>query len=750
VGYFARLCRKWLYTLSVAFRRLYRATLARPKLTFFILIVTTTLFSSQLNRLKFYFSAEDMVGEGIDSADELSSIKDRYAEGTTSFLYLIPPAGTFSYSHDQLCDMRRWYSFLRMNHPEFKRTFSTFDVAWPVEEQAKAIRFQNVLPLDCYHGDSIKTLEQGKLDLDQTPWPSLHDINNRLSFVFSFTFKDAEDSKFGNFNPKILKSLRDSVEQKLLAIVPGSTVHWVGSADYQWYVLQGYRFSIIVNSAMLLALFLGLRFAYGTWTSGLIFCLTLILNGIWIYGSKAITNSPYDLLSSGLFTIIAVSALEDFAFISAEQMRGSSWRAAMRKMAIPSLFTSLTTVVGFLSLYVSDLAMIRRFGIWCAYGAFLEWILVFLFTPAFLSIFYKRANWVNLKRARAYDLSESLSRKKIPRFAARACLIVFPLAILFFGKLSANDTPSGVLPQTHPYNVGLSEIQKSKGWQSTVSLLMRDPVKYPEGLSKLEDIVDHFEKESPARNQVAAIETPLRVINWLHHDKSMSRDMITINFQYSDPFRKLIDENGVPRAILYLKENSVDSLQLLKKSIAELCPNGECHVGGDLIAYSDFSTQIPRTLINSMVLSLLMVGSIIAFLAVCFGQQRFLPQMLASSFWGPCAMLFIIALLQVPMNFMKCIFAGVLVGLTGDNVIQYLFASKRGDIREGIASRGSASLQTTVFMILTSLMYLFSYFTPPKQFGLIMASGLLIALVGDLWLLNGLLKFSAKKKPSSN
>jgi predicted RND superfamily exporter protein len=714
-----------------------------------VLVFVTFFFTTQLNRLKFYFSAEDMVGEGIGSADELASIKDRYEEGTTSFLYLIPPAGQFSFSIDELCRIRRWYSLTKVTHPEFKRTLSSFDVAWPVEEKKQITKFQNVFPLDCDHQFAPKSFEQVKIDLDHTPWPSLRDLNNRLSLVFSFTFHDADESKFGTFNPKILKSLRDTVEKDLLAIVPRASVHWVGSADYQWYVLQGYRFSLIVNSAMIIALLLGLRFAYGTWTSGLIFCITLVLNGIWIYGSKAVGNSPYDLLSSGLFTILAVSALEDFAFISAEQMKGASWRAAMRKMAVPSFFTSLTTIVVFLSLSVSDLAMIRRFGLWCAYGALLEWVMVFVFTPAFLSIFFKKKNWVNLERAHAYDLSESLSRKRIPAFAARACLIIFPLAILFFGKLSANDTPSGVLPQSHPYNVGLSEIQKSKGWQSTVSLLMRDSVDYPDGLSKLEDIVDRFEKESPARDQVAAIETPLRVINWLNHDHSMSKDMIVMNFEDSDPFRKLIDPEGVPRAILYLKESSVDSLQVLKKSIEKLCPSGECHVGGDLIAYSDFSTRIPKTLIDSMVLSLALVGAIIAFLTFAFGQEKFLLQLLASSFWGPCAMLFIIAILQIPMNFMKCIFAGVLVGLTGDNVIQYLFASRRGELRLGIAARGSASLQTTVFMILTSLMYLFSYFTPPKQFGLIMGSGLFIALIGDLWLLNGLLRLSTAKSFSN-
>lgn len=91
------------------------------------------------------------------------------------------------------------------------------------------------------------------------------------------------------------------------------------------------------------------------------------------------------------------------------------------------------------------------------------------------------------------------------------------------------------------------------------------------------------------------------------------------------------------------------------------------------------------------------------------------------------------------MDFLKCIFASVLVGLTGDNAIQYLFASGRRPLTEGIHRRGAASILTNFFMAGTAMMYLASYFDPPKVFGVIMASGLIAALIGDLWLLSGLL-----------
>ena len=168
-------------------------------------------------------------------------------------------------------------------------------------------------------------------------------------------------------------------------------------------------------------------------------------------------------------------------------------------------------------------------------------------------------------------------------------------------------------------------------------------------------------------------------------------------------------------------------------------------MGGDLIAYSDLATEIPKTLVDSMATSILLVGGVLGFIAIALRRTKHLLVMLLSSFWGPCLMVIMMAALNIPMDFLKCIFASTLVGLAGDNAIQYLYASHDDNLHEGIDAHGGASIQTALLMAFTCLLYLGSYFDPPKTFGLIMTAGLVAGLVGDLWLLNGLLPQEKKK-----
>ena len=101
-------------------------------------------------------------------------------------------------------------------------------------------------------------------------------------------------------------------------------------------------------------------------------------------------------------------------------------------------------------------------------------------------------------------------------------------------------------------------------------------------------------------------------------------------------------------------------------------------------------------------------------------------------------MLCLEGIFQLKVNFLTCIFASVLVGLTGDNAIQFLFGSKRSALEVGVLKRGSASILTSVLMAGASFVFLGSYFDPPKKFGVLLAGGLLASLLGDLWILKGL------------
>jgi predicted RND superfamily exporter protein len=135
---------------------------------------------------------------------------------------------------------------------------------------------------------------------------------------------------------------------------------------------------------------------------------------------------------------------------------------------------------------------------------------------------------------------------------------------------------------------------------------------------------------------------------------------------------------------------------------------------------------------------LLLVGSVLFVLLVAARQRGKLPVLLASV-WGPAAMMALLWALRVPLSFLTCIFASVLVGMTGDNVIQYLFATRSERIEQGIQRRGGASILVAVSMAVACLVFTGSAFVPSRRLGALLALGFLLGLAGDLWILRGLL-----------
>ena len=114
-----------------------------------------------------------------------------------------------------------------------------------------------------------------------------------------------------------------------------------------------------------------------------------------------------------------------------------------------------------------------------------------------------------------------------------------------------------------------------------------------------------------------------------------------------------------------------------------------------------------------------------------------------TSFLGPCLTLLLITVARVPLSIPVSVLAAVLVGLTGDNAIQYLFGTQNGDLRSGIESRARASVILTLILCLSSLLFLTMSQVAIQKLGPLFFFGFLFNLLGDLWILKALIKEKA-------
>ena len=119
-------------------------------------------------------------------------------------------------------------------------------------------------------------------------------------------------------------------------------------------------------------------------------------------------------------------------------------------------------------------------------------------------------------------------------------------------------------------------------------------------------------------------------------------------------------------------------------------------------------------------------------------QHKF--KILLSAFWGPAAVMVILALSGMQIYFVTCIFASILVGLAGDNAIQYIMNSEGENLSEKTQGLSSASILVTLLMMILPASFMLSYFNPMRTLGLLFALGTACSLFGDYWILKGLLE----------
>ena len=180
--------------------------------------------------------------------------------------------------------------------------------------------------------------------------------------------------------------------QKLLDSCPYPS-HISGRATSQLHIIEIlgdeiFKFSIL--GLLLIASLLWL--AFRTWW-GVAVPMAVVLMSI-VGTLAAIETSGYgiDMMTVVLPTILFVVGISDAVHISTrylDELRSGrpafqALRTTFQDVGLATFTTSLTTAIGFLSLWTSPIAPIRRFGMFSALGVLLAYVLAFTVLPSIL------------------------------------------------------------------------------------------------------------------------------------------------------------------------------------------------------------------------------------------------------------------------------------------------------------------------------------------------------------------------------
>ena len=694
----------------------------RPWVTLisFLLLFGISLWGLQFSC--FELDIYDVYDPSFPGSMDLKDMKSNYDDHTQILIYFNfkkpPVAG-------EICKLLNWSKQVAKSG-DIKNATSLWSLRAPSLEENK-LWYKNLLDDPCQM-DPNRLIQLNK-DYLTSYFRHLLAKTGSQDLVFDISFADKK------LEVKKIQKLIANTDKFIARELKDVKVHYLGLAGFRYFFKKIMTEDQFVSVFVLLIILLFLRLFYGTWKSGFLLGLTLVFINVILYGIIALSGNSIDILTNNLFLMTAVAATADFIFVTQYQMKGN-YQDSLEGLIVPSFFTTLTTMVGFLSLNTSDLELIKRFGNGAALGALLEWMMLFQLLPAVLKILKKEVVWVNPEKAIDGKWIKKLEDFTLPPKALKVFLLLMVLSVPSFFFLNDQDSPVKNLPKDHILRIGSEKFLKKFDWQGQVYLYFPDvPEKeeYRHIVTELANFENVFKVEDP--EEIAE--------DWVKDFPLLKQDLIKCELSMTPLWEKYYSRAGTLRVPLYLKEQDLKYLRRLRDFVAWIC-KGSCRLAGQRVVYLEYGEKISVTMIESFAVSIFLVVGILGYLLWSVGKIEHFWAVVISSLMGPLAILSLMAIFQIQVTVITSIFLAIMVGLAGDNAIQYLMTPDE-DLEVGIESRARASIMVTLVMVMASSLFLAQTIKSMKILGLLFILGLTINLIGDLFGLKGLL--TKKRRP---
>ncbi|OUR93689.1 hypothetical protein A9Q84_19695 [Halobacteriovorax marinus] len=712
-------------------------SIRNPKKIIFFLFTLIVICIGQAKPFKLLITIDELLNKSYQTYQEYSDLKEDF-EVMPSVFVIIKKQDSVLNEAD-LCHIRGWRNKVNFNTSNIYYSISPITLRKTSYVKEQNGEFPKLLfnPLLRFNCDLPRTDNSILSPIATTPWKKIFSNDDYSDFGINITFSEKDEL---NFQSKVIPQLVRKMKifwSETEKLYPELKAYFIGEASYHQEMSDGLKKNFKLNIIISVIIIILFKAFLGTWSSSLIFLGTLILSTGILFGLMSLTGTPIDILNNALFLLLTVSSMGDFIFLSNFQSRNPDkhWKEAFLNNALPSFLTSLTTFVGFISLYSSDLDIVKRLGLWAAVSGVIEWIVIFLVLPAFLTFLKSDFKWIDSQKVFKIISINWISKINFPRKLTYLLLVAYLFIPYSLNHLNVSDVPLELFEKKSSYRVGMEYLKESRGYSGDVSLVFKDfsdEEFNQEVLSKIKALVN-----------VVKIESPYLMLSYFTEGLSpLNQKVVRRSLRTSPSYKRLISEPEA-RAIIYLKSTDLKSINDMRIYVnEELCTSKRCHLSGLHVAYADFSQEVPKTLLRSFKLSLAIVFMIILTLSF---MVKNIPvfKLSMTTFWGVAIVICIMSVFQIKINFITCVVISTLVGLTGDNAIHFILNGIKGNnLDQGIDEKSEASIITAIIMSITSLTFLFSCFNPPKVFGVLLFVGFLLSLLGDLYMLKSIMRKS--------
>ena len=445
----------------------------------------------------------------------------------------------------------------------------------------------------------------------------------------------------------------------------------------------------------------------------------------------------------------------------------------LRSLFSTNLLTSVITCFGFATLLVTDVPLIREFGLTVAVSTLISWLSTTAVLAPMLAI-------LPVPVARPWVLREAtwVSMVFVYRRSIVTGVLIFCTSMAFIGRnLHFSARLFDDLPQKEEARVATENIDKSLGGTIPFEVLVdtagQDPWNDPTAVQKMDTVLATLRKHvevgsaiglpdlfrQAAGNPTAALPTKRA---------SIAEGWFMLSMSENSPLKQFITSDGsTARVAMRLRDMPSDQVQAaMKTMVAEVSaafPGSKVTTGGMATTVHTLNNELSVHLMESFWHALLVITVLLFFV---FRSWRWTLTAVLPNLVPATVLVGVLALTKTPIKPGVALVFSIALGIAFINTV-YLLQRLRGLMKETgqdaheliektLRLEGNPCLVSSFCVLAGFGIFLASEFGINRTFGMYMLISLAFGLIGDLVFLPALIKLfpsilgSTPKPPQAN
>ena len=507
-----------------------------------------------------------------------------------------------------------------------------------------------------------------------------------------------------------------------------------------------------------------------------IFSLIVIaLTSLWTISLMPVFGATINIITSVMPSLLMVMSMSYVThFISryieendAGATRDNAIRGTVQHMLLPIFLTSFTTGIGFFSLMVIDIRLVREFGAFSAIGLVVAfWITIFLLSALFQ---YTKPFGTGRGMFQSQNLSGRYLHwndrfiKKHPWPVIAVSLVLFAASTYFVFQIKVDSKIMDEMNPKSPEYQGHEFVTKYLAGIVPLEVLIeapeRDAFMEPTNLHKLNALEDSIRKMKGVDYVISLADVMKKMNQAMHEDApdqyaipETRQTVAQYNLLYGGEDLGRLVTTGFDKARVAIRCDDIGSKRVVEIEQAIVRAGSELFGPGFNVQVTGSSVMIGKLmdrLISDMVKSLFMAAILITvLLALLFRSLRLGALAMIPNLLPIIMTLGLLGAAGITLRTSIVVVFSISLGIAVDDTVHFITRCRNelqqtGDYDKALHNTfigtGRPIIFTSVLLFLGFGVLGGSNFIPTRNFGMLSAVTMVSALVGDLFLLPALL-----------